>query len=189
MNKLEKKELKFLIFILVVLLSIFFYNNKNLDFEILKSQINDNQLSRDNLKDIDIEEKTIWVDIDGAVNKPGVYEIDGESRLFELIEIAGGLKKDAYTRDLNKSIKLNDEDKIYIKSVEEIDLEKESSKININTATREELMNLTGIGESISGNIIIYRENQKFLKIEDIMKVKGIGESKFNIIKNDIKVN
>jgi competence protein ComEA len=112
MNKLEKKELKFLIFILAVLLSIFFYNNKNLDFEILKSQINDNQLTSDDFKDVDLNEKTIWVDIDGAVNKPGVYEIDEDSRLFELIEIAGGLRKDAYTKDLNKSIKLSDEDKI-----------------------------------------------------------------------------
>jgi competence protein ComEA len=189
MNKLEKKELKFLIFILAVLLSIFFYNNKNLDFEILKSQINDNQLTSDDFKDVDVNEKTIWVDIDGAVNKPGVYEIDEDSRLFELIEIAGGLRKDAYTKDLNKSIKLSDEDKIYIKSLDEIDLEKESSKININTATREELMNLNGIGEAISGNIIIYRESKKFIKIEDIMKVKGIGESKFNIIKDSIKVN
>jgi competence protein ComEA len=50
-------------------------------------------------------------------------------------------------------------------------------------------MNLNGIGEAISGNIIIYRESKKFIKIEDIMKVKGIGESKFNIIKDSIKVN
>jgi len=186
MNLLEKKELKFLIILLLLILSISIYKYIDSDFEILKTQVSNN------VKSIDSEKESIdyiWVDIDGSVNKPGVYKIASDSRLYELLELAGGLREDAYTKALNRSVKLYDEDKIYIKSISEIDLKKESSKININTASKDELIKLNGIGEAISGNILSYRESNKFIKIEDIMNVKGIGESKFNGIKENIKVN
>lgn len=184
MNILEKKELKFLIGLLVVAALFFGYKYIDRDFEVLKTQINDDP----QLKEIAKENEFIWVDLDGAVNNPGVYKIKNDARLFELIKLAGGLRNDAYTKDLNRSIKLFDEDKIYINSINEIDKEKESLKININTASKEQLMMLKGIGEAISSNILIHRETNKFNKIEDIMKVNGIGESKFNSIKEDIKV-
>ncbi len=184
MNILEKKELKFLIVLLVAVALFFGYRYFNSDFKVLKAQINDDP----KIDEIVKENESIWVDIDGAVNNPGVYQIENDARLFELLNLAGGLRKDAYTKDLNRSIKLFDEDKIYIKSINEINIEKESIKININTASKEQLMNLNGIGEAISSNILIYRETNKFKKIEDIMKVNGIGDSKFNSIKEDIKV-
>ena len=184
MNILEKKELKFLIVLLTVIALFLGYKYIDSDFEVLKTQINDDPQSNEIVKQTEF----IWVDIDGAVNEPGVYKIKNDARLFELIKLAGDLREDAYTKDLNRSIKLYDEDKIYIKSLDEIDIEKESLKININTASKEQLMMLNGIGEAISSNILIYRETNIFNKIEDIMKVKGIGESKFNSIKEDIKV-
>ena len=185
MNILEKKELKLLIVILFVLTLIFGYKYLDNDFEILKTQIHDSTQLDDEIK----ESNLIWVDIDGAVNNPGVYQIKNDSRLFQLINLAGGLSSEAYTKDLNRSIRLFDEDKIYIKSIDEINIDKESQKININTAAKEQLMKLSGIGETISNNILIYRETNKFNKIEDIMNVNGIGESKFKSIKEDIKVN
>ncbi|MFO7888497.1 MAG: ComEA family DNA-binding protein [Eubacteriales bacterium] len=186
MNLLEKKELKFIIVLLLIIISIYIYKYVDTDFKVLKTQISDNSESIDNETEAT---DYIWVDIDGSVNKPGVYKILSNSRLYELLELAGGLREDAYTKDLNRSIKLYDEDKIYIKSISEIDQKKESSKININTASKDELVKLNGIGEAISGNILAYREANKFNKIEDIMNVKGIGESKFNGIKENIKVN
>ncbi|MDW7668199.1 MAG: ComEA family DNA-binding protein [Bacillota bacterium] len=185
MNILEKKELRFLIILLIIIALFFGYKYLDRDFEILKTQISDNS----QIDEVVDESEFIWVDIDGAVNNPGVYKIKNNARLFELISIAGGLNNDAYTKDINRSIRLFDEDKIYIKSIDEIDIEKESHKIDINTATKEQLMKLNGIGEAISSNILIYRETNNFKKIEDIMNVNGIGESKFNSIKEDIKVN
>jgi len=184
MSLIEKKQLKILIFFLVIILGILFYRYSSNNYKVLNNKLVDEEL-------VDAEEtssKTIWVDIDGAVKNPGVYEIKTGSRLFELLEIAGGLREDAYTKDLNRSIMLNEEDKIYIESIDNINLKKEIMKININTASKEELMKLTGIGEAISENILQYRETNTFNKIEDIMNVDGIGDSKFNSIKENIKV-
>ena len=184
MSLIEKKQLKILIFFLVITLGILFYRYSSNNYKVLNNKLVDEEL-------VDAEEtssKTIWVDIDGAVKNPGVYEIKTGSRLFELLEIAGGLREDAYTKDLNRSIMLNEEDKIYIESIDNINLKKEIMKININTASKEELMKLTGIGEAISENILQYRETNTFNKIEDIMNVDGIGDSKFNSIKENIKV-
>src|SRR6056297_2735732 len=122
MNILEKKELKILIVILLILTLIFGYKYLDNDFEILKTQIHDSTQLDDEIK----ESNLIWVDIDGAVNNPGVYQIKNDSRLFQLINLAGGLSTEAYTKDLNRSIRLFDEDKIYIKNINEINIDKES---------------------------------------------------------------
>lgn len=60
--------------------------------------------------------------------------------------------------------------------------------VNINTASKEELMTLNGIGEATAEAIIEYRKENKFTKIEDIKNVKGIGDKKFEAIKDDIEV-
>ena len=78
-------------------------------------------------------------------------------------------------------------------SKEETEQDKESDSsdnnlVNINTASKEELMSITGIGESKADSIIEYRNNNKFNKIEDIMNVSGIGESLFEKIKAHITV-
>jgi len=184
MGLIEKKQLKVIILFLTLILGVLFYKHYNNNYEILSNKIVDEKEVGDSINDVD----TIWVDIDGAVLNPGVYEIKKGSRLFQLLEIAGGLTEDAYTKDLNRSILLEEEDKIFIENIRNIDLKKEMQKININTASREELMKLSGIGESISGNIISYREDNKFKKIEDIKNVNGIGDSKFKAIKENIKV-
>ena len=137
----------------------------------------------------------IVVDIDGAVLKPGVYEFFDGERVNDAILKAGGLAEDAYTKELNKARKLVDGEKIYILKIGE---EPESSlnsqnfadnsKININTATKEMLMTLNGIGEIYADRIIDYREKNKFSSIEEIKNVNGIGEKTFEKLKDFIAV-
>lgn len=157
------------------------------------------------------------VDIKGYVKKPGVYEVEEGTRVSEVIDLAGGLLLSANTRYLNLSKKITDELVIIVYSDEEIEEMIENgeieeklpeitdenliknqnendeditikSKVNINTATIEELMTLTGIGDSKAKAIIEYRNKTKFKTIEDIKLVSGIGESLFEKIKNNITV-
>ena len=161
-------------------------------------------------------ETGIFVHIDGYVNNPGVYQIKENERTNVLIEKAGGLKNGYSIKNINLAAKLSDGDKVYIPSIEEekslgnqnnnnvstVGKDKnngnnsnnnvniiKNNKININTANVSELKQITGIGESTANKIIDYRENVgKFKKIEDIKEVKGIGESKFESLKNKITI-
>lgn len=154
-----------------------------------------------------VEDINIKVDIKGAVKVPGVYEIKKGSRVDELIKLAGGATIDAELGATNLSTKLNDEDCVVIyKKGEEVKIQSfkssagsseatnskpsKSDIVNINTAEKEELMTLTGIGEVKADAIIKYREeNGGFKSVEELMKAGGIGEktlSKF-IDKVDIK--
>ena len=174
----------------------------------------------------------IKVDIKGYIEVPGVYEMDNDSRIIDVINKAGGLKEEANTEYINLSKRVNDEMIIIIYSNNEVEKYKETEKeivyieyecvcpdnkndacineedtvntngvktekieetssekkdelISINTGTLDELMTLSGIGESKAQ----YREkNGKFEKLEDIMNVSGIGESAYSKIKDYIKL-
>lgn len=150
------------------------------------------------------EEEKIFVYIIGAVNKPGIIEARKDSRLYEIIEFAGGLTENADETAINLALTVMDAEKIIIPYRETSTVEKEkvkinqlykesvntnSNKININTASVEELKTLSGIGQSTAEKIINYRkENSKFENIEDIKNVSGIGDAKFNSIKDKIVV-
>ncbi len=143
----------------------------------------------------DSSQKTIWVYVCGAVKSEGVYELPFGSRVYEAIELAGGLKENAASSQINQAAVLSDEMHIYIPTREEAEqqafLQQEESdgKININTATKEELMTLSGVGEAKAQSIIEYREaNGAFQAIEDIMQISGIKEGLFYKIKDDIKI-
>lgn len=135
----------------------------------------------------------IYVDIDGAVKNPGVYEFAPGDRVIDAIEKAGGLEEDAYTKNLNKARKLVDGEKIYIFEVGEntlLDLYNDGNdgKININTASKENLMSLPGIGEVYAQRIIDYRSVKNFSSIEEIKEVQGIGDKIFEKIKESISI-
>jgi competence protein ComEA len=135
--------------------------------------------------------------IDGEVNNPGVYSAQMGFRIDEAIEIAGGLTDQADVANLNLASKISDEDKIYIPQFgEEISQPNNSGsastfseRININSATIEELCELSGIGESKAKDIISYRnENGKFLNIHDLLNVPGIGQAIFDKIEPSITI-
>lgn len=156
------------------------------------------------------EPSVIYVDVRGQVNVPGVYELTAESRVFEAIERAGGLTKKAAETAINQAEKLSDGQQIYVPSRKEVKEKSTASdtawpneegtddseaalngtkKVNLNTASKEELMSLTGIGEAKAEAIIQYRSEQGgFQSIEDIMKIDGIKDGVFNKVKDQITV-
>ena len=147
-----------------------------------------------------VQIKHIYVDIKGNVLNPGVYKLEEGTRLFQLVELSGGLDVDSDTSLINLSSILTDQQVIYIPKVGEIipdeyteliddNTTDKDDKININTAEKNELTELPGIGEVTAQSIIDYRnENGDFKTIEDIMNVVGIGESTFENIKDFITI-
>lgn len=134
---------------------------------------------------------SIFVYVCGAVVQEGVYELPSGSRVYEAVEKAGGFTEDAARTQVNQAEILEDEARLYIPTEEEAEEEQVTTdgKVNINTASKEELMTLPGVGESKAAQIIQYREaHGAFQKIEDVMKISGIKEGLFNQIKDDIKI-
>lgn len=150
----------------------------------------------------DSQENMIYVFICGAVTEPGVYQIAEGSRLFELVDVAGGMLESADSMSQNLARVVQDGEQIQILTKEEAEelrkntgavitsnMDYKNGLVNINTATVQELTNLTGIGESRALAIIAYREkNGLFQSIDGIKKVAGIKEGLFERIKNQITI-
>lgn len=163
--------------------------------------------SNNNVNTENIEaDKTVTVDISGAVKKEGVYTLHQGARINELIHAAGGLKSNAQLKNVNRAIMLKDQDKIHIPykgekveansaastgSTLSGDAQSNSSDngeiVNINTATVADFQKLNGIGEKKAEQIVAYREQKgQFKKIEDLMQVSGIGEKTFATFKDKL---
>lgn len=146
--------------------------------------------------DSDDEIMYIYIDIKGQVQNPGVYKVSKDSRLFQLVSLAGGTTGEADTLAINLSLKLYDQQVVYIPSFEDsypiiIDVINDNANgiININSASLELLDTLPGIGPSTAQSIIDYRLEVGFFEsVEDIMNVSGIGEATFNEIKDLITI-
>lgn len=176
-------------------------------------------IQKDDTNNID----NIKVEIKGAVINPGVYTLNKDSTISELVKKASGLESNADISVTNMAKRLEDEDVVIIYSKDEINemkkgntsvkyVDKEcmcpminnvslfdeavtnldeiiidTGKVSLNSATKEELMTLPGIGESKANLIIEYRENNNgFKTTEEIMNVKGIGKSMYEKIKGYI---
>lgn len=135
--------------------------------------------------------KEIYVYVCGAVEREGVYRLPAGSRIYEAIEMAGGFREDAAASEVNQAEVLQDEARVYVPTYAEVLSEDAQSdgKLNLNKATKEELMTLPGVGASRAESIIQYRnENGGFKSIEEIMLISGIKEGLFEKIKDLIKV-
>ena len=144
------------------------------------------------VQDAEKDTENIYVYVCGAVNVEGVYALPVGSRVYEAIEMAGGFREDAAASEMNQAEILEDATRLYIPSISEMMDHQEANdgKVNINKATREELMTLPGVGASKADSIIQYREkNGTFKTIEEIMQISGIKEGLFHKIKDYIKVN
>jgi competence protein ComEA len=142
-----------------------------------------------------VNNQSIFVYVCGAVGQAGVYELDEGSRLYEAIELAGGMNDDADTTYLNMARVLTDGEQVVVYTVTEaLSLKEEEAQaklglVNINTADITELTTISGIGESRAKAIIDYREkNGAFSSIEDIKNVDGIKDGLFSKIKDKITI-
>lgn len=204
----------------VILISMYILGFVYLNDKINKKEITkvENIIYEENIKEEEVindEEilsvSYIYIDVKGAVKKPGVYKLVSGSRVIDAINISGGLVKNSNTNYLNLSKVLKDSDIVKIYTNEEIDnmskeeidvmdtsdskveeeIEKEETLglININTAPISELDKLEGIGEAKASAIVEYREkNGLFKSIDDIKNVSGISESLFEKIKDFITI-
>lgn len=184
------------------------YNN----YTELGNIVEEENIEENETKTNEIIEEEIIVHVAGAVEKNGIVKLKPNARIVDAIEAAGGLADGADLTEVNLAYTVQDGQKIYIPSVEEKNTKeiinkiitegggnvivgsieensKSTGKININKATAIELMNIPGVGEVTAAKIIEYRETQgTFKTIEDIKNVSGIGDAKFNAMKEYITV-
>ena len=198
-----KKYFKYIFFCLLLLITFLAYKNKPISEEVVSKPI----VKKEEEKVI----SKIYVDIKGQVKNPGVYEFDAGQRIIDAIKKSGGFLKNAETKAINLSKLLSDEMVIYVYKKEEEQIivcppivvcpevvceeikndactTTNDTLISINSASLEQLQELPGIGLEKAKDIIEYRTDEPFKKIEDIMKVSGIGEASFNKIKSFIKI-
>lgn len=159
------------------------------------------------------EQPEIYVDVGGAVRSPGVVCVPEGARVFEAVDAAGGVTDSAETKYINMASPCSDGQKIYIPVKEEVEkvisgeeedkglfsvemedsstgnFAAETSVININTATSEQLQTLPGIGPSMAERIIEYRRtNGDFESVDDLKNVSGIGDKTFTKFESKICV-
>lgn len=198
------KNLKKIIFLSIGIIIIVIYLVYNYSKDSASEIIEENIYIETNVETK--EKNKIILHITGEVNSPGIIEIEEGARLADAIEAAGGLTENADINKINLAYPVKDGQKINIPNVNSVDtgsyitdnigeniiiedISSNTNLVNINTATQTELETLTGIGPSTALKIIKYREeNGKFKAIEDIKNVSGIGDSKFEAIKDEICV-
>lgn len=156
----------------------------------------------------DVQPVDIFIDVCGAVSRPGVVRLPAESRVYQAVEAAGGLLPEAASAWINQARVLSDGEQVYVPSVDEVQadtrwespaaagsghaadelpLSSATGLIDINSADLAGLMTLSGIGEAKARAILDYRSaTGPFGSIEDIKKVSGIGEGIFAKIKDHI---
>lgn len=216
MEQLDISNNKIIIIIIVLIIitfiCIYFFTRNNMNEEY--NDIEELDIIENVTEEETVEEETILVHVTGAVKNEGIVKLKEGARIADAIEAAGGVTEKTNIGQVNLAYEVEDGQKIYIPSIDdkkeegvekiiekeyvtsepgdEVVLEEESNnnkndKININTANLIELQEIPGVGEATAQKIISYREeNGKFKNIEDIKNVKGIGDSKFEDMKENI---
>lgn len=188
------KDKLIIIIVIMILAGLGFYKSNNSDDEVDQNLL---QFANTNIEETVNNPKEIYVHIDGEVINPGLYKLTTNDRVNDLLVIAGGATDKASLKDINLAKRLEDEMKIYIPSKDEnlsneisdqSGISSSSGKVNINTATKDELKTLPGIGDSRADEIIRYRKNTGFSKIEDIKNISGIGDKTYEKLKELISV-
>lgn len=165
------------------------------------AQENDNQRSAQENDNLRAEDSLCYVYVCGAVECPGVYVLAENSRIYEAVAMAGGFCADARKEAVNQAGTVADGQMIYIPSEEETESGSAAEALNgtdatadgrvdLNTASVEQLMTLPGIGKAKAESIVNYREEHgAFSSTADVMRVEGIKEGIYNRVKDSIKVN
>ena len=228
-NQVVKKAVLGILLVICLLLFVFGGNDEEIAVEASSGASGDVAVVNGEAADLATSQSSdayagtlpageIFVDVQGAVESPGVVRLAEGARVFQAIEAAGGVVSMGDTSLLNLAQQLNDGDKLYVPFTGETvtlpdgsqivagtgqaqvagaaglvsgaaDASGAGGKVNINTATSEELQTLSGIGIVTAGKIVDYRsKNGKFAKPEDIKNVSGIGDRTYDNIKDDICV-
>lgn len=209
LDNLDNKQKKIVIIVgIIIIIGILYFIYNGIDKKST-DQIDNNMLSiENNTKENEESKELVIVHITGAVKTPGIVKLSEGARIEDAIDKAGGLTEDADISDVNLAYVLEDGIKIKIPTIseekneeiiinssgegiveKEISNNSENKIININKANETDLQTLPGIGASLAGRIVEYRNsNGKFNEIEDIKNVSGIGDSKYENIKNLICV-
>ncbi|WP_010650962.1 helix-hairpin-helix domain-containing protein [Oceanobacillus massiliensis] len=194
MLELFKKSSFFIAAAVVVILFIIFTNE---DEETIANNLHPAEAT-DNLQEerseIDQLSETAIIDVKGAVSSPGVYEMDLDARVNDVIQAAGGFTADADQSQVNLAQKVQDEMIIIVPDMGELTDSNASSasqngKLRINYAVQEEVETLPGIGPSKAEAIIRHREEFGYFQtIEDLLQVSGIGEKTLENLEDKIQV-
>lgn len=153
----------------------------------------------------DTEDQLVTVDVKGAVKKPGVYQLQSNSRVHDALEKAGGMTEEADLKSINQAQKLSDEAVVYVAKVGEntVDVtasaptsatsgtdQTKSALVNLNTATEADFQTISGIGQKRAQDIIAYREaNGRFKSVDDLKNVSGIGAKTLEKLKEYVTVD
>lgn len=155
-----------------------------------------------------MDSRTMKVYISGAVLMPGIYDIPMGSRAYNAVEAAGGMTNDADADRVNLAKKLKDGDHVNVPFMKQgrakssitsktsnplqaalVTDSSKNSSVNINTASQSELDSLPGIGPAMAKRIIAEREKAPFTSVDDLLRVKGIGQAKLGKLRSRIRVN
>ena len=194
-----------IVIICIIVCFVYEHNNQNFKYDFIEADNNDNEVS--NEKNTNKLDDKIYVYVLGEVNNSGVIEIQYGDRLKDVIEKAGGFTAEADVEKVNLAYQVEDGQKIVIPNVNAAGKDENmgeeyitagagvdivegggnGTKVNINRATQTELETLSGIGPSMANKIIQHRnKNGKFKNVEELKDVPGIGDSKYDAIKDSI---
>jgi len=206
LNNKQKNILGVIVIIIIIFIGYYFVKKtENNNYDELDIIEEDETIENNSEIEEEILDKKIVIHITGEIENEGIIEIEKDSRIADVIDEAGGITSEADLSKVNLAYSVKDGQKIYIPNIN--DEEKEEyiteeagqgvikgeetiiDRVNINTAKQTELETLSGIGPSTALKIINYRQENGFFKtIEDLKNVPGIGESKFENIKENICV-
>ena len=200
-----------ILIIAFIFLYKYLYREEN---QVSSNDINQNELEQNVINQFELSKNknNIMVHVIGEIKTPGVVSLDEGSRIIDAINECGGTTDNADLSKINLAFVLEDGVQIYIPRVNENnenpilikedagegiitetatqeDSQTKQIKVNINTANEEKLKTLPGVGDSMAKKIVAYRnKNGKFNTLEDLKKVNGIGESKYNSLKEYITI-
>ncbi|WP_430785141.1 helix-hairpin-helix domain-containing protein [Virgibacillus flavescens] len=189
MVNLLKKNLFFIIIGLAAVLFLFIFNEKSKGDDTV--EVNPLKQALPIQQEETQSPINMFVDVKGEVRNPGVYTIKKDSRVEDVINLAGGFTKQADQTVVNLAQKVHDEMIIAVPKAGETreSATGNTTKINLNYASQEEIEQLNGIGPSKAQAIIQYREETGlFQKIEDVLNVPGIGEKTLENMKENIQI-
>ncbi|MGY0566352.1 helix-hairpin-helix domain-containing protein [Bacillus safensis] len=186
--------------IVVIIFSFFFFTGKgegSREPSVLKENKDIQVTLEDKQEKTEKEPSTIFVEVKGAVRKPGVYTFQSDARVEEAIQRAGGFTSKADSIEINQAAKLEDSMMIYVRKQGEAERERQTASagveksegVNVNQADAAELQTINGIGPAKAEAIITYREEHgEFQQIEDLRNISGFGEKTIERLKSQLTV-